>query len=63
MPYLPWRTGQKLGRTIYAQAGDEPTETDEFLGMMESPELAQRVVDLHNADLDDHGYSKTEREQ
>jgi hypothetical protein len=31
-----WRTGQKLGRTLYLQEGPEPSEADRFLGMMET---------------------------
>lgn len=44
----PWRVGTKLGRTIYRQVGPEPSEQDVLLGMMESAELAGRVVCLHN---------------
>lgn len=39
-----WRTGRKVGRTIYLQWGDEPSDNDELIGVMDSPELAERVV-------------------
>lgn len=46
-----WRVGPKLGRTVYLQLGDEPGDVDVFLGLMETPELAQQVVEEHNAVL------------
>jgi hypothetical protein len=39
---LPWRVGSALGRTLYDVDG-------EFVGLMDSPELAQQVVDAVNA--------------
>lgn len=42
---MKWRTGQKLGRTLYLQEGPLPSEADRFLGMMEKPELAELVVE------------------
>lgn len=44
----PWRIGRKLGRTIYAQEGDEPSDDDVFLGLMESEEIAAQVVNAVN---------------
>jgi hypothetical protein len=44
-----WRVGRHLGRTIYAQVGEEPSDADELLGMMDTVELAERVVQDHNA--------------
>ena len=41
---LPWRTGQKLGRTLYGQLGDEPSDEDPLLGLMETKALAEQVV-------------------
>lgn len=41
---LSWRTGTKLGRTLYRQKGNEPSVEDEFIGMMETSELAERVA-------------------
>lgn len=37
-----WRTGKKLGRTIY--------KNDELQGMMDCPDVAERIVELLNKD-------------
>lgn len=39
-----WRTGRKVGRTIYAQLGTEPSDDDPLIGVMDTPELAAAVV-------------------
>lgn len=44
----PWRVGRKLGRTIYAQLGPEPSADDPLLGTLDSPELAAEAVRCHN---------------
>lgn len=44
----PWRIGRSLGRTVYAQVGDEPSKRDIFLGIMETEALARAVVHEHN---------------
>jgi hypothetical protein len=43
-----WRTGRKLGRTIYAQLGPGAADADWLIGMMDSLELAEDVVAAHN---------------
>lgn len=43
--------GRKVGRTIYAQVGDEPSDDDPIIGMMDSRILAADVVASHNAVL------------
>jgi len=48
----PWRTGRKVGRTIYTQVGDEPSDCDRLIGVMDTPELAQRAVDAVNEATD-----------
>ena len=40
---MTWRTGRKLGRTVYEQVGDEAGWSDKFLGMMETRQLAEYV--------------------
>lgn len=45
---VPWRTGRKVGRTVYAQAGIDPGNDDELIGVMDSRELAEAVVRAHN---------------
>lgn len=44
----PWRTGRKLGRTVYAVIGNEPSDGDLFIGIMDTPKLAAMVVEQHN---------------
>jgi hypothetical protein len=48
---MPWRTGRKVGRTIYAQTGDEASDHDTLIGIMDTRKLAQAAVDAHNATL------------
>jgi hypothetical protein len=48
----PWRVGRKVGRTIYAQVGDGPSDADPMIGCMDTRTLAQEVVDAHNARLE-----------
>ena len=45
---LSWRTGRKVGRTIYAQLGPEPSDDDVLIGMMDTPELAAEACAAHN---------------
>jgi hypothetical protein len=46
-----WRTGGSLGRSIYAQISPEASKSDQFMGLMETPQIAERVVREHNAAL------------
>jgi hypothetical protein len=48
---LPWRTGRRKGRHLYAQLGSEPSDDDPELGMMDSPELAAEACEAHNAKI------------
>ena len=43
-PELPWRIGSSLGRTLYVQRGADPSKSDRFIGVMDTPELADIVV-------------------
>jgi len=43
-----WRTGRKLGRTIYAQLGPGPSDNDILIGMMDTKALAEDAVAQHN---------------
>lgn len=52
---MKFRTGRRQPRTIYFQHGEEPTETDQMVGAMDSPALAQLVVDAVNAYRPDDG--------
>ena len=47
-----WRVGTKLGRTIYAVLdAPGPDNCDVILGMMDTRELAEHIVRIHNATL------------
>jgi hypothetical protein len=53
-----WRTDIKRGRGIYALTTNDvkkPTEFDPLVGVMESSELAEIVVDTHNRALTKYG--------
>lgn len=43
---LPWRVGRKVGRTIYAQSDDDLDGV--LIGVMDTDDLAARVVADHN---------------
>lgn len=47
-----WRTGRTVGRTIYAQPGDQPRVGDPLIGVMDTPALAVVAVEQHNAALE-----------
>lgn len=42
------RTGRKVHRTIYEQQGEQPSDDDPLVGVMDTPELAQAVVQAYN---------------
>jgi hypothetical protein len=64
-----WRVGRKLGRTIYAVLGEGEREDgtegncDVLLGMMETRELAERIVSEHNAVLGMDSYLEDRTEE
>lgn len=46
-----WRTDFKRGRGVYALISNnvtKPAENDPLIGVMETQELAENVVDTHN---------------
>lgn len=45
---MMWRTGGKVGRTIYTMVGPGPSMEDILIGMMDSTDLAEEVVRAHN---------------
>lgn len=47
-----WRTGRKVGRTIYAQLHPEASDEDELIGVMDTDSLAAEAVESHNSHLD-----------
>jgi hypothetical protein len=40
-----WRQGRKRGRNLYLQDGTKAADDDRFLGLMETPELAEEVCE------------------
>lgn len=51
---LPWRVGGSVGRTIYVKEG-RSDPADSLIGLVDSSELADHIVALHNAHLDGDG--------
>jgi hypothetical protein len=49
--WMTWRVGRKVGRTIYAQLGDLPSDDDQLIGTMDTEMLAEEAVRAHNASL------------
>lgn len=49
---VPWRTNSAAGKTIFAQAGREPSPDDLPIGMMDTPELAADACAAHNERLE-----------
>ena len=41
---MKWRTGRKVGRTIYIQRGAEPDDEDTLIGLMDTATEATMVV-------------------
>jgi hypothetical protein len=53
-----WRTDFRLGRNIYVLLSNDitrPSGDDQLIGVMESSELAENVVDTHNRALKKFG--------
>lgn len=44
-----YRTGRKVGRTIYRQLGNAPADGDEMVGVMDTRELAAYAAEAMNA--------------
>lgn len=44
------RTGRELERNLYIQLGDEPSDDDEYLGVIVDPLRAAVLVDILNGD-------------
>jgi len=45
---LLWRVGRKVGRTIYAQIGEKPSDEDPLIGVFDTRVLAKQAVQSHN---------------
>lgn len=60
---INWRTGRKVGRTIYRQKGDFPSDEDELIGVMDTPELARIVVAAVNEGYESSVFAKQQPSQ
>lgn len=47
-----YRVGQKIGKNIYAQVGDEPSDEDVDLGRMDTEHAAEAIVKLANIGIE-----------
>lgn len=45
---LPWRTGRRNHRVLYAVIGEEPSDDDIMIGSVDAPEIAHLIVLHHN---------------
>ncbi len=45
---MTWRTGRKVGRTLYLQLGSDPSDNDVLIGVMDQPDYAAIVVEAVN---------------
>ena len=43
------RQGRKVGRTLYLMVGTEASDDDVLVGLVDTPELAQAIVEAYNA--------------
>jgi len=43
-----WRIGREVGRTVYQQAGEEPSDDDALIGVMDTPRLALLAAEAVN---------------
>ena len=46
-----WRTGRKVGRTVYAVVGLVPSDHDLLIGVMDTKALAAAAVAAHNSQI------------
>lgn len=44
-----YRTGRKVGRTLYKQVGRSPSDDDQLIGVLDTPELALYAADAMSA--------------
>lgn len=50
---VKWRTGRKVGRTIYAVVGRDASDNDVLIGVMDTASLANEAVNAHNEKVPD----------
>ena len=52
-----WRQGRRVGRTVYEQQTWEPQDGDQLIGVMDTRELAEKVVQAVNSSRLNAGFS------
>lgn len=55
---LPWRTGRKIGKNIYAMVGDKPSDDDIDIGRFDNELVAATAVLHHNNALAEIGIGR-----
>jgi hypothetical protein len=60
---MKWRTGRKNPRTIYLQQGPTPSDSDPFIGTLDSADLVRLAVDAVNEKLGQVETTLTEAEK
>ncbi|WP_432536586.1 hypothetical protein [Kineococcus arenarius] len=63
---LRMRVGRETGHTLHLRRGDEPSDLDDFLGSVATPELAVKIAEAWNAywpepDPDEVGTGRVEQ--
>jgi hypothetical protein len=48
---VPWRTGGDLGCALYARTSGGSRKADTYIGVLDTPELAEAACSAHNAEL------------
>lgn len=56
------RTGRKVGRTLYRQLGDTPADDDPIIGLVDTPELAARIVAAEAAEAEAYEHKQARAE-
>ena len=51
---MKWRVGRSLGRTLYLRTGGDDLKADTFVGVMDTRELAESVVNAMNTPHDEY---------
>jgi hypothetical protein len=52
----PWRQGRKVGRNVYAQVSEDPSDDDVAIGSFDSEWLAFACVYAHNEQVVYHAH-------
>lgn len=60
----PWRVGRKVGRTVYVVSEHHPSgDGGPLIGVMDTKEIAAKVVEDHNARIEEKVGERLEHHQ